>query len=354
MDHSAVSWRFFALGGRLLTNPGPGGGLDVYARHPALQIGPLPLVAAAVLNALGPLSRIAAVAVLTVAGFVMLGVIGQMRIGGVRLSRRRLFVLALLFMPVWMELAFHYAHLDDGLALLAATVAMREAGRGRAVSTALALALAADCKPWAVAFVPLLFVVAPRDRMRAFAVWASGVAVAWVPFVVADWHTLLAATFRIPNTATSALRALGVTAGATPAWDRPAELVFGTLLAALAVRTGRWPAAPFAAVCVRILLDPGTYAYYTAGLVITAVLVDAFLTRLRAPVYTAGAVVAVYLLRAVPVDAAALGALRATYCLLALTALFLLTPRMQTSRLSVSDEARTRDAVTYPTMRKAS
>lgn len=332
LDHSAVSWRFFAYGGRVLVHPGLADGLHLYARHPVLQIGPLALAAAAGMDALGLAGRALAVITLALVGLAVIAVVERTRISGIAATRPRVLAWSLLFIPLWMELAFHYAHLDDGLALLFAALAVRASANGKAVATGVLLALAADSKPWAVAFVPLILATDQQRRARAFGAWFSGVAAAWGPFVLADSRTLTAATFKIPNSATSALRALGVSNGVTPFWDRPTQLALGGLLALAAVRTGRWPAALFAALCVRLLLDPGTYSYYTAGLVLTAAYVDLFLSRRRVPAFTALAVGAIYLLRATPMNLAALGAIRAGYCLLALAALFSLTPRLRSAR----------------------
>jgi hypothetical protein len=89
------------------------------------------------------------------------------------------------------------------------------------------------------------------------------------------------------------------------------------------VRTGRWPAVLFAAISVRLLFDPGTYAYYTSGLVLAAILVDLLLTKRRVPLYALTALALVYVARATSLDAHALGLLRASYCIAALTTLFL-------------------------------
>ena len=51
---SGQSWHFFAQGGQLLFAAGPGTGLQLYAAHPDLQIGPLALAVSGVLRRLGP------------------------------------------------------------------------------------------------------------------------------------------------------------------------------------------------------------------------------------------------------------------------------------------------------------
>ena len=47
------SWHFFAQGGRLLFANAPGAGLQLYAAHPDLQIGPLALAVSGVFRGLG-------------------------------------------------------------------------------------------------------------------------------------------------------------------------------------------------------------------------------------------------------------------------------------------------------------
>jgi hypothetical protein len=118
----------------------------------------------------------------------------------------------------------------------------------------------------------------------------------------------------------------------SPRRERPAQIVLGAVLGWLAVRTGRWPAALFAVIAVRLLLDPGTYAYYTSGLVLAAVLVDLLVTTRRVPIYALGAALVLYAARAMPIDAQLLGQLRAAYCIVALVALYLPYRRAFASR----------------------
>lgn len=305
---------------------GTGGGLHIYAAHPALQFGPLALVTAAGFHLLGSAARVAAVLSLSGVGLLLLYVLGTTRIGGVRPTRRRLFVAGLVFLPVWAELAVHYAHVDDALALLFTLLAVRCVSEQRGIAAAVLLACAADSKPWAAAFLPLLLALPAGQRPRAAGTSIAVVAAGWLPFVIADPRTLRVTAFAIPNSATSALRALGVTSTTTPSWDRPTQLVLGCLVAAAAVRTGRWPAAIFAALSIRLLIDPGTYAYYTSGLVLAALLVDLYLTHRQIPMYALSAAIAIYAARALPIDLGTLGTLRAGYCLFAVASVFLLTP----------------------------
>ncbi len=335
---AGVSWHFFDLGSRLILAGGiRGGGLSLYASHPNLQIGPLAFLFAVPLRAADPWhGSVVAIVVMSALGPLLLWLVGSLRIRGAGpVERRSLAFAGLFFLPVWAELAAHFAHLDDALALTFAVLALHAVEKQRPLMSGVLLACAADCKPWAAAFVPLLLVLAPPLRLRAAIVWAAGLAVAWLPFVIATPGSLRAAAFSIPTAASSALRALGVSDPRTPAWDRPVQLGLGCLIAVLCVRAGRWPAVLFAVIAVRLLFDPQTYAYYTSGLVLAAVLVDLFLTRFRFPVYSCSAVIAVYVLRATPLDFAALGQIRAAYCIAALGSLFL--PRLaRIDRLTLS------------------
>jgi hypothetical protein len=332
-----ISWRFFDLGARLLFSDSTGGGLHTYASHPMLQIGPLSLLVAAPLRHADPWhGRVAAIVLMTALGPVLLWLIGTLRVvGATAISRQRLMLAGAVFLPIWTEVAAHFAHLDDVLALTFALLALHALDRGNAVLAGLLLGSAADSKPWAAAFIPLVFVLAPRLRPRAALTWAASIVVAWLPFLLADPGSLKVTSFTIPNAASSALRALGIYDARTPTWDRPIQLVVGCLLAWALVRSGRWPAALFAVIAVRLLFDPGTYAYYTSGLVLAAILVDLLLTKRRVPLYAVTAVVAVYAVRATPLDAHALGALRAGYCVAALITLFL--PQLR--RLNVTASA---------------
>jgi uncharacterized membrane protein len=312
---------------------GSGGGLHTYAAHPALQFGPFALITAAGFHLLGDGARVAAVVALAGLGLLLLDVLAATRIGGVQPTRRRLFIAGLVFLPIWNELAVHYAHVDDALALLFTLLAVRCVSQQRGVAAAVLLACAADSKPWAVAFLPLLLALPADRRVRSAVSWMIVASAAWLPFVIADPRTIRVTAFAIPNTATSALRALGETSATTPSWDRPTQLVLGCIVAAIAVRTGRWPAAIFAALAIRLLIDPGTYSYYTSGLVLAALLVDLYLTRKQIPVYAVSAVIAIYAARAIPIDLATLGTLRAAYCVLAVASLFLLAPVTRHSTL---------------------
>ena len=315
------SWHFFAQGGRLLFANAPGAGLQLYATHPDLQIGPLALALSGVLRTLGPGNGEAtAIAAMSLTGPLMLAAVWRLLPAGERRRRSRLLFAGLLFLPVWTELTTHFAHLDDLLALGFSVAALHAVARHHPVWAGLALAAAVDSKPWAAAFVVLLFALPRRQWLAGLAAFTGGIAVIWLPFLLADPRTFSAVTrFTIPNNHSSALRVLGVMDPRTPWWDRSAQLLLGMAGGAVAVRRGRWPAVVLVAVAARILLDPGVYAYYTSGALLGTVVVDLVVARWRLPWATATAALLLYAARfthaLIPFSLHQLGILRLVFAI---------------------------------------
>ena len=293
------SWHFFAQGGRLLFANAPSAGLRLYAAHPDLQIGPLALAVSSVFRALGPGNgETTAIAAMSLTGPLMLAAVWRLVPATERRRSSRLLFAGLLFLPVWAELTTHFAHLDDLLALAFSVAALHAVDRRQPVWAGLALAAAVDAKPWAAAFVVLLLALPRRQWLAGLAAFAGGIAVVWLPFLLADPRTVAVVTrFTIPNDRSSALRVLGVMDPRTPWWDRSAQLLLGVAGGAVAVWRGRWPAVLLAAVAARILLDPGVYAYYTSGALLGTIVVDLVVTRWRLPWATATAAVLLYAAR---------------------------------------------------------
>jgi len=291
-----------------------------------LQFGPLTLLAAVPLRHLDPWQgRVAATVLLTVMGLVVLAGLVRVREYTDRVHNSLLLLTGLLLLPVWCELATHYAHLDDALALGFAVLALRALRTGHPAATALLLAAAADSKPWALAFGVLLLALPAAQQRRSAAVFAGALALAWLPFLLADPRTLSSlGQFTIHTSASSALRALGVTSPATPGWDRPAQLLLGAAVAFVAVRRGRWAAVPLAVLAAR-LLDPATYPYYTAGLLVACAAVDLLTPDRRLPLWTAAAAgfYAVEQLGTVALSPGTLSTVRPCYCLAVLALLVL-------------------------------
>jgi hypothetical protein len=194
---------------------------------------------------------------------------------------------------------------------------MHAVARRHPIWAGLALAGAVDAKPWAVAFAAVLLALPRRQWPAALATFTGGVAVAWLPFLLTDPRTLAVTHFTIPNNQSSALRALGVMTARTPWWDRSVQLALGLAGGCLAVWRGRWQAAVLVAVAARILLDPGVYAYYTAGALLGTILVDLVVARWRLPWATAAGATLLYAARftheLVPFSLHELGLLRLVF-----------------------------------------
>ena len=335
--HGGKAWHFFTSGSALLFGGAgagaPPGGLHLYAGSPQLQIGPAAFVVAEGLRQLGPHQGVlAAEAVLMALGLCLLreisriariarpGPAGRPAVPGVAVL-----VGGAAFLAGWAELAATFTHLDDAFALFLAVLAVRCAIAGRPALAGLCIGLAAGFKPWALAFLPLAFLPPARAWWRAAASAGAVIAAAWLPFAVADHRTVAALHYTIRNMPGSALRALGVLDPRTPSWDRPAQLLIGCALGAIALRRGRWPAVILLGVGARIALDPADHGYYTAGVLAGALLWDLAGARRPVPLWTVSSLVALTLVHAVTKDSALLGQLRLGL-VLAFTAAILLGP----------------------------
>ena len=287
------SWHYFAQGADLLINPGVnGGGLHLYAVHPDLQIGPIALLVAVPLNALGPTGgRLAAELALALLGPLLLYVLvlARRRLTGTSPAPVLLLGTGLLVMPVWSQVATRFTHLDDALALSFCVVAVLAVIARRPYLSAGLLAAAVDSKPWAAGFVVLILALPSATRWRAALMTTLGVLGVWLPFVLADPMTLALSRFTIENVDDSALHALGVNTANTPSWDRPAQVILGIAVAVVCVRRGRWAAVPLAVVTARLLLDPQTYPYYSSGLLVATAILDLLTPGRRWPLWTAAA-----------------------------------------------------------------
>lgn len=365
-----IDWKFFTTGTSLLfgghptviigitggpstagpaglPGPPPPGGLHIFASYPALQMGPLAYLVTGVLRQLGPDNGlVAAELFLQACGLLIVYLVQRTA----TLTRPALdedsgFDVALLaggavFLVAWSELSAGFAHLDDGLALLFAVLAVY-AVVTKPVLAGVFVGLAADAKPWALVFLPVLLIGRNRRDITIAAVAALAVlAVAWLPFLIADPHSFTAGKFLIRNENNSALRALGVTANYTPSWDRPAQVLLGCALGAVAVWRGRWPAVLLLAGGARLLLDPAAHSYYTPDVMTGALLWDllgarrsvglAWASGRGVPVWTLTSFAALNVAPLVVRDHAAQGAIRLAL-IAAFTVATLLLPAWEAS-----------------------
>ncbi|SDB93260.1 hypothetical protein GA0111570_109128 [Raineyella antarctica] len=290
--HGLYSWHYFRTGGSALLDPSSHGGLHVFAAHPELQMGPLTLlVSALVVAVVGSAgSGWVGAALMLMLGLLDLWFLWQAGAAHAERTDRpdrtvvgprahdgppgRVVALAGAFMlPVWSVVAVHYGHLDDVLAMSLVCAGLLQATRGRSWSALVLLALATAAKPWAL---PMMLIAwgGREGRLRRAVVGIVAVALPWLVFVIADPRTLSVGSFTIHTEVDSVLRVLGATDPTTPPWDRPAQLLLGVLIAWLCARYGRIGWIPLAVMATRLVLDPGTYLYYTSSLALAAVAAD--------------------------------------------------------------------------------
>ena len=291
-----ISWHWFELSARLLVGDGApeegGGGLHLYESHPEFQFGPVAVVVTAVIRLVGDGHAILLARVLAAALAPMilwtLEALARREFPPADLPRvRRLSLLAgFLLIPAWDLVAVRTVHIDDAIALSAGVGALAMARRDRPWGTATLLGLAVGAKPWAVAFLPILFVLR-RHRTHALALAGVFGSVVWVPFLVAAPGTVEALSdYRLSVARRSALHLLGLDAAAAPMWLRPLQFVAILAVATAAVARGRWQGVIFVAMATRILLDPAVHSYHLTGLVVGAVAWDLTWCQRKWPIWT--------------------------------------------------------------------
>jgi hypothetical protein len=265
IDH-ARSWHYFADAARLLVAGGDDGGLALYRSHPDYQFGPLAILVSLPFAALPASVGTWAVMVAgSLAGVLAFGcVVDTARslrpAADPRAVRRVALVAGIPFVLLWLRLAAYTAHVDDVVILVLVPVGCAALARRRPGWAAVALAAAAATKPWAVVFLPVLLAAGGRRGVALTLGAGAAASLTWAPFLLGAPGTLDALRgFGIDVTPNSGLRALGLTASATPPWVRPAQLLGGLAVTSAVVLRGAWPAAPAAGVAVRLLLDPATH-----------------------------------------------------------------------------------------------
>ena len=291
------AWFYFRNAAQLLVHRSPSSGhfdgWRLYDKYPQAQFGPVAILLSRCVLVIAPGSALRVIQIVLVAGYgliVWLLTDAARRLRPIETHGRAAFSClagGCILLPVWMELAVVIAHIDDTLALTGAVCGVWAISTRRPYLAAIVLGIAADAKPWAVVFLALILVIDPAHR-RAAAAIALAIAIGpFVPFVVGDPHTLVTlGRFSIANNQSSTLRALGVRASRTPRWDRPAQFALGTVLSVGAYVRGRWEGIILMGVAGRLLLEPGTNHYYTAGLAVGALVWDVLAGTHRWPLLT--------------------------------------------------------------------
>ena len=325
IGHGHGDWDFFVDASRRLVGEpvadlsGPGG-LHLYASNPYVLTGPLPLLFIRLTDLAGP--GVSYGIGVVAANLLAVGVLAILEQTAAALDRARpetTLIGGVVVIVAWSELA-GYGHIDDALVLFAVTAAMLGLARRQWLAVGIALGLAIATKQWGVMFLPLTLAL-PARQLRAAAVAIGIGAMAWAPFVIAAPKMLsqLGTVQIVAND--SVYSVLGYSQLHGPDWVRAAELAGGFLLVAFAVFRGRWQAALFAAIAFRVLLDPATWSYYSAGMILGALAWDLLGTPRRFPVWTVVTFFLVVESTQLVDDPILRGGMRALACLAALTLL---------------------------------
>lgn len=303
-----TEWNFFELGARTLVhyhgNPlYSGGALHVYTSNPQLQIGP---------PALWPIAAIEWLPGRTVAALfvVVMAVMGVAAAAAVMAAGRSVRGLPASVFPIpivsagalvagiWGYDCGTWRHLDDSAALLAVAVAaMLIARGGRWWIVGLLLGTAAATKPWAVILFPIVLALPRRDIARTTLVALATAAFWWAPFMMAAPDTSSAlGHYVVVSRPGSVLHLIGI-GGQVQGWLRPTQFVLGGGIGCFVAVRRNWTAAPLAALTVRVLTDPYSYAYYGLGPMLAAFLYDCTAERRHNfPVFTAVTVLVEFVL----------------------------------------------------------
>lgn len=257
--------------------------------------------------------------------------------GGGRRARAALTSLVggVLLVFAWAKLG-GYGHLDDAIVLTIAVGSLLLVRTDRWVAAAVLLGVALAVKPWAVLFLPLLLALR-SDRPRLglglgdladvwqrwrYVVLASCIGVAlWAPFLVAAPSTLRSIRPTVRVASDSVLRLFGIDDASLPNWLRIAQLMAAIAIGLLAVQRRRIGGLIVVVVGVRVATDPGTWSYYTPGLVLGALAWDLGTRRRLIPVATIAATVLIAPSWLVPSDELR-AALRLAAGLVAIAAVF--------------------------------
>ncbi|MCU1394681.1 MAG: hypothetical protein JWM34_3109 [Ilumatobacteraceae bacterium] len=305
----------FVDGGRALIGSE---GLSVYLKNPGIQTGPVSLLISVAASATPRNGFVIAALASGVLGLLLVGFLERSETN-ISASdpfgaQAKVLIGGCVLMFWWAKLG-GYGHLDDALVLAATTGALLLTCRRRWVPAAVLIGIAIAIKPWAIIFLPLTML--PTGSLRARMKWPALSAIVgaswWLPFLIAYPKTLRSLRPAVALSADSPLSLLGLTAGSVPAALRSAQLVCAIALVAVAVVRGRSSGVVLVGVAARLMLDPGTWSYYTPGLVLGALIWDVLETDTVVPIATIFA--GVMLVPAwVVTDASARAVLRTAAC----------------------------------------
>jgi hypothetical protein len=287
-------WSFFAWGSDILfgaerpfirsdltVEADQPGGLHLYASYPFIQIGPPALLIAALLGVASDQGAILAGVLVQLLGLVTIVSLERSTPGGSRHTQLAVLLGGGLLTVVWLALT-SFRHLDDALTLTG--LALRK--RTPALA-GVCLGLAAASKPWGVALLSLTLVPDTWwERARCVAAAVVTAAVWWLPFILTDSRTLALGQVGLFQSADSPLNVVDLDALLTAQELRWIQFGAGLLIGVVLVAAGQWHLAPLAAFCVRLLIEPSTYEYYGAAVVVAALVADMDRAWQRLPWFT--------------------------------------------------------------------
>lgn len=293
VDHGR-SWHYFSEAADLFRQGGDGGGFALYRAHPEFQFGPPAVAFAALVGWMPAQLELWAVMVSgsLVGVYVLRTILRRSTLPPTVMGTMGVAAITTGFMVVWLRLAAYSTHLDDVAALGLAIGAGAAIDRRRPTVAAVLVGLAAGFKPWAIVFAPMVLVASSgRRRIARLVIVASVAVIPWVPFLLESGTLDALRSFRIGVDANSGLRAMALLDATTPMWLRPTQLLLAGGLALLAaVRARRWPAVLLAGIVGRLLIDPATHHYYSAGLAVAGLAWELDRWPDRFPWHTAAAV----------------------------------------------------------------
>jgi hypothetical protein len=260
-------FHYYATGARQLTS---GDALQLFVEHPEVQVGPVALLVVRALLLLGE-STARVVDQVLATGLVVVPLLVTQRLHP---SRRWLhWSVAVALGLSWTQITSHVQP-ADAFTLAAVCLAVLALQQGRANAAALLLVLAAGCKPWAAPICTMLVGFGSiRVWVRPFLGTAAATAALYLPFLLQPGagDALRPRLVVMPD----APVALVLTAWeAAPSPLRVLQLTVCLAVGLLVALRVSWRAVPVAVIGARILLDPGAFPYYHAGLIAASGLVS--------------------------------------------------------------------------------
>ncbi len=258
--HPTSDWADAASAGHYLL----AGHLDVFAEFPKVQMGPLALLLAGSVS--GEVYMAAVCALLPVLLWLI-----TLPYPRTRKTYGRVLFGALLLAWPWAAYGVQ-GHGDDAIVMVGVVVMVTSLEMQREVGVVTGFVIALLAKPIALLFLPLSF----AHSRRAGAVAALGAAVLWAPFFLANVSGFFAAGSGKgdlwPNSLIDLLG--GEPHTGFPGWVRPVQLVGGLALCWVLARR-RGPAAAVAGVLAfRVMLEPGTWNYYSTAVIVAGMMLD--------------------------------------------------------------------------------